>query len=220
MSMTLRVEGSLAAERDEQAWAEIQAQPAVESREGDGALTTAVTSPAEAVAARFGLDAASLLLAQLTTTLNQPQTTTPTAEKIKELLSYGVLDWTVSSGDERQIVDLLKNDPNLPATVAELNRSGWLGNLFGRVDENSTRRELVRLFGASPDAATRALAEPHVNSLGREWQVQYNLARLGGPGAGPSCDRGPVLLVVCSDPTPPVPGVGATGANPSSLSVP
>ncbi|MET0646032.1 MAG: hypothetical protein ABW208_05375, partial [Pyrinomonadaceae bacterium] len=109
---------------------------------------------------------------------------------------------------------------NLPATVAELNRSGWLGNLFGRVDENSTRRELVRLFGASPDAATRALAEPHVNSLGREWQVQYNLARLGVPGAGTSFDRAPFQSLVSSDPTAAFTGVGATGANPSSLSIP
>lgn len=191
-------------------------------RADSGALTTVGTSPGDAVAARDGLDAASLRRGLLSATLGdaQPQTTTPTAERVKELLSYGVFDWAVTAPDERQIVDLLKNDPNLPATVAELNRSGWLGSLFTRVDENATRRELVRLFGSSPDAATRALAEPHVNSLGREWQVQYNLARLGVPGAGTSFDRAPFQDLVSGDPTHAFTGVGASGANPSSLSIP
>ncbi len=156
------------------------------------------------MAARDGLDSASLRRGVLTAgiTETQQQPVTPTAEKIKELLSYGVFDWAVSESDERQIVDLLKNDPNLPATVAELNGSGWLGALFNRVDEPSTRRELVRLFGASPDAGVRSLAEPHVNSLGREWQVQYNLARLGVPGAGTRPPRGVTrTLSATSSPT-------------------
>lgn len=193
-----------------------------ERRTGDGRSTSPTTSPGDAVAARDGLDSASLRRGVLTAgiTETQQQPVTPTAEKIKELLSYGVFDWAVSESDERQIVDLLKNDPNLPATVAELNGSGWLGALFNRVDEPSTRRELVRLFGASPDAGVRSLAEPHVNSLGREWQVQYNLARLGVPGAGTSFDRAPFQDLVSSDPTAAFTGVGAGGANPSELSVP
>lgn len=193
-----------------------------ERRADGGGGPTANTSPGDAVAARGGLDAASLRRGALTAgvTLFQAQPVTPTAEKVKELLSYGVLDWAVSAGDERQIVDLLRNDPNLPATVTELNRSGWLGALFDRVNEPPTRRELVRLFGASPDAATRALAEPHVNSLGREWQVQYNLARLGVPGAGATFDRAPFHDLVSDDPTAAFTGVGASGTNPSELGVP
>lgn len=225
MSTRVSSEGSLAAEltREEQSWAELYAQPAVESREAQTTLSPVVTSPGEAVAARAGLDTASLWRVALAETLEQPEpqtTTTPTAEQIKGLLSYGVFDWAVTAGEERQIVDLLKNDPNLPATVGELNRSGWLGTLFQRVDEPATRRELVRLFGASPDAGTRALAEPQVNSLGREWQVQYNLARLGVPGAGTSFDRTPFQSLISNDPTHAFTGVGATGANPTSLSIP
>jgi hypothetical protein len=225
MSTTVSLEGSLAAEatRDEQAWAEIYAQPPAENREGGGMPTTAATSPGEAVAARVGLDTASLLRGALAATFEQTRQTpgaTPTAGKVKELLSYGVFDWTVSAGDERRIVELLKNDPNLPATAAELNRSGWLGPLFSRVDEPSSRRELVRLFGASPDAGTRALAEPHVNALGREWQVQYNLARLGVPGVATRFDRAPFQDLVSADPTAAFTGVGASGTNPSALSVP
>lgn len=222
MSTTVRVEGSLAAERDEQAWAEVYAQPAVESREGTVTSTTAVTSPGDAVAARGGLDAASLRRGVLSAAFDetQAQAATPTAEKVRELLSYGVFDWSVSASDERQIVDLLKADANLPATAAALNRSGWLGTLFERVDEPATRRELVRLFGASADAATRTLVEPHVNSLGREWQVQYNLARLGVPGAGTGFDRAPFQDLVSSDPTAAFTGVGASGVNPSSLGIP
>lgn len=221
MSTTLRVEGNLAAARDEQAWAEVQARPAVETGEGGGAPAAADTSPADAVAARVGLDAATLLRGALAATFAQPQQqgTTPTAERVKELLSYGVFDWAVTAGDERQIVDLLKNDRNLPATVAALDRSGSLGALFERVNEPSTRRELVRLFGASRDAGVRALAAPHVNSLGRDWQVQYNLARLGVTGAGARFDRAPFQDLVSGDPTAAFTGVGATGANPSSLSI-
>jgi hypothetical protein len=225
MSTTVNLEGSLAADatRGEHEWAEIYAQPAVESREGGGAtLTATVTSPGEAVAARAGLDSATLRRGVLAATLDQPQppTAMPTADRVKELLSYGVFDWAVSSGDERQIVDLLKNDPNLAATATELNRSGWLGPLFERVDEPSTRRELVRLFGASDDAGVRALAEPHVNALDREWQVQYNLARLGVPGAATSFDRAPFQDLVSADPAAAFTGVGASGTNPSELSVP
>jgi hypothetical protein len=185
-----------------------------------GSTPPGAVTPGDAVAARHGLDAASLLRVSLAAAGNQPEPVTPTAERIKELLSYGVFDWTVSAGDERRIADLLKNDPNLAATVAELNRSGWLGPLFSRVDEPSTRRELVRLFGEGADPSTRALVEPHINSLGREWQVQYNLARLGVPGAGASFDRAPFADLVSGDPTAAFTGVGASGANPSSLSIP
>lgn len=225
MSNTVSLDGGLAVEttRDEQSWAEIYAQPAIAGREVNTILSPAVTSPGDAVAARVGIDSAALLRVALAENLDQPEpqtTTTPTAEKVKELLSYGVFDWAVSASDERQIVDLLKNDSNLPATVAELNRLGWLGSLFERVDEPATRRELVRLFGASPDAGTRALAEPHIGALDREWQVQYNLARLGVPGAGTSFDRAPFQNLISNDPTHAFTGVGATGANPSSLSIP
>lgn len=192
-----------------------------ERRTGEGALTAAGTSPGDAVAARGGLDAASLRRGLLSATLDGTrQASTPTAERVKELLSYGVFDWAVTGSDERQIVDLLKNDENLPATVAELSREGWLGALFTRVDENAARRELVRLFGSSPDAPTRSLAEPHVNALGRDWQVQYNLARLGVPGAGATFDRAAFQDLVSADPTQAFTGVGASGANPSELSVP
>ena len=104
-----------------------------ERRTNGAPSTSPGTSPGDAVAARDGLDAASLRRGVLTAgvTQTQPPPVTPTAERVKELLSYGLFDWAVSGADERQIVELLKNDPNLPATVAELNRSGWLGALFG-----------------------------------------------------------------------------------------
>lgn len=99
MSTTSRLEGSHGAARDEQAWAEALARPAVETRGGDNVTTAAATSPADAVAARVGLDAAALLRVALAATLDGPQQqgTTPTAERVRELLSYDILDWATSA---------------------------------------------------------------------------------------------------------------------------
>lgn len=183
--------------------------------------SSARTTPAEQVAASYGADAAGRQRAILEARLEQQeQRETPSGARIKELLSYGLFDWTVTGGEERQILDILKNDTQLAATVRDLHRTGWLGALFERVDETSSRHDLVRLFGATNDAATRTLVAPHVNRLGQEWQVQYNLARLGVTDAAANFDRTPFNRLLSNDPTRAFTGVGASGTNPTQLGIP
>lgn len=37
--------------------------------------------------------------------------------KISELTSYGLFDWSVTSNEQKQVVEILKNDPNLSGTI-------------------------------------------------------------------------------------------------------
>lgn len=149
--------------------------------------------------------------------------------KIKDLLAYGIFDWKVGAGEEQQIVDLLKNDPNLPATIKDLQQSGWLEPLMNRIDETATRRELIQTLGAKADDEASRLIEPHLQKLdimgkiaGESdlWQVQYNLARMGVKPSPTGFDRAAYGDLISGNPSAPFSGVGASGTNPTETSVP
>lgn len=150
--------------------------------------------------------------------------------KIKDLLSYGVFDWSVSAADERQIVDLLKSDPNLSATIKNLDQGGQLEALMTRVDEPVTRRELIQTLAAKAGDDASKLIEPQierldVSSIGGQinqnvWQVQYNLVRSGVTQPASPFNRASYCDIVSTNPSAPFTGVSATGINPSTLSVP
>lgn len=150
--------------------------------------------------------------------------------KIKDLLSYVIFDWSVSAADERQIVDLLKSDPNLSATIKNLNQRGQLEALMTRVDDLTMRRELIQTLAAKADDEASKLIKPQierldVSSIGGQinqnvWQVQYNLVRSGVTQPVSPFDRAAYRDIVSDNPSAPFTGVSATGINPSTLSVP
>jgi hypothetical protein len=160
--------------------------------------------------------------------------------KISELISYGLFDWTVSGAEEKQIVDILRADPNLSQTVKGLETDGNLRNLIERVDEPENRRALIDLLGKNLDDDTARAVLPHIERLDvREhvigapggsipttdvsqnlWQVRFNLSRLGILPTNTGFNRANYADLVNPNGTSPFSGVGATGVNPTTGSVP
>lgn len=147
--------------------------------------------------------------------------------KINDLLSRSMTDWFVTADDQRQVVDLLRNDPNLSATVGGLNGKGRVGDLLGGVSDTTQRRELIDLLGRRLDPAIADQVAPHVEKLDVDeglfstsvndnlWQARFNLARLGVTASGAPFDRASFSDLISPDPSAPFSGVGATGANPT-----
>jgi hypothetical protein len=148
--------------------------------------------------------------------------------KIKDLLSYGIFDWSVSAADERQIVDLLKSDPNLSATIRNLNQDGQLEALVTRVDDPVTRRELMQTLAVKADDEANKLIEPQIRNLdlatvggdsANLWQVQYRLTRMGVKPSEQTFDITSYNGLVSNNRSAGFSGVGATGKNPIETSV-
>lgn len=148
--------------------------------------------------------------------------------KIKDLLSYGIFDWSVSAADERQIVDLLKSDPNLSTTIKNLNQGGQLEALMTRVDDPTTRRELIQTLAAKADDEASKLIEPQIRNLdlatvggdgANLWQVQYRLTRMGVKPSEQAFDKTSYNGLVSNNQSAGFSGVGATGKNPIETSV-
>ena len=156
------------------------------------------------------------------TTTPKPPSTAPTsaAAAIVPLLSYSGFDWEVSSAEEAKILGILRADTHPSRTVVDLNAVGMLGPLIDRVDDIAARRELLQILGTRVNATAIVLVEPHVAKLSLEWQLQFNLARLGITTAAPAFDPAPFASLISSSPAAPFTGVGATGVNPTTLDIP
>lgn len=161
-------------------------------------------------------------------------------EKLGELTSYGLFDWSVTSSEQKQILEILKGDPNLSDTVKGLENDGNLANLIDRVDVIEQRRELVSLLGAKLDDASAKLVLPYLEKLDVKegvgggfggtyptvdvgqnlWQTRFSLSRLGIEPTGTTFDPTKYNDLVNTNGTSPFSGVGATGINPTDGSVP
>jgi hypothetical protein len=162
-------------------------------------------------------------------------------EKINELTSYGAFDWSVTSAEQKQVVDILKNDPNISQTVKGLEKDGNLGNLIDRVDNTEQRRELVGLLGKKLDDESAKQVLSHLEKLDVKegvavgpggaaaaytdvsqnlWQARFNISRLGIEPTTTGFDRTKFNDLINTNGTTPFSGVGATGVNPTDGSVP
>jgi type VI secretion system (T6SS) peptidoglycan muramidase Tse3-like protein/uncharacterized protein DUF4157 len=144
---------------------------------------------------------------------------TAASDAIKPLISYSAIDWEVTTEEEIKVVTELDSDPDVSATVTDLNKDGMLEALINRVDDDTNRRNLVQILGSKTNAAARALVEPYVAKLDAKWQLQFNLGRLGVTSAAPAFNAAPFAGLISSDPSKPFTGSGATGINPTTLSI-
>ena len=145
---------------------------------------------------------------------------TPASSTIEPLISYSIGDWEVTDAEEAKVVAALRGDPDVSATVTDLNHDGMLGALIKRVDGDTTRRELLQILGSKTNPSARALVEPHVAKLEAKWQLQFNLGRLGVTSAAPAFNAAPYAGLVSPDPSKPFTGSGATGVSPTTLKIP
>lgn len=144
---------------------------------------------------------------------------TPVSTAVEPLISYSGTDWAVTEEEEIDILSHLRGDSDLSATVTDLNAAGMLGALINRVDEPHHRRELLQLLGGNLNRLARGLVEPFIVSLGIEWELQYNLGRLGVTTAAPTFNASAFSHLISSTPSDPFTGSGATGVDPTTLSI-
>jgi len=95
-----------------------------------------------------------------------------------------------------------------------------LGALINRVDEPANRRQLLHLLGARLNASARTLVEPYVIDLGREWELQFNLGRLGVTAAAAPFNPAPFAGLVNTSGSAAFTGSGATGVSETLQDIP
>lgn len=202
-----------------------------------------MTDPVRSPAGNLVLAQASGPAATAPVAAQAQQTPQSVADRVRDLTSYAWNDWSVSREDQTQVVDLLRNDPNLNATLRDLSGDA---NLFGtssltavvkRVDDPALRRQLIDVLATRSDAANATTVRGEVDKLdttvvsglggaggvavnGNLWQVRFNLVRAGVPTSGPAFDRTPYAGLVSSDPSRPFTGAGASGVDPTARAVP
>lgn len=159
--------------------------------------------------------------------------------KIEELTSYSLFDWSVTANEQRQAVDILRNDPNLSQTIGKLESNGALRNVIDRVDDTAARRDLVDLLGRNLNPQTAEIVRPHIERLDVQdrvipmrgggvpvtevsdnlWQVRFNMARLGISPTNTNFDPARYSDLIGAN-NGAFSGVGATGVNPTAVDVP
>ncbi|HEY7187642.1 MAG TPA: hypothetical protein VH436_13900, partial [Vicinamibacterales bacterium] len=149
---------------------------------------------------------------------------TPAATGIQKLISYSITDWAVTDAEEIAILGLIRTDTTPDQTVSDLRAAGLLEGLVLRVTTN--RRQLVELLGGRTGSGSAAVLRPIVTRLGNELAWSFTISnelqnhlrgllvttRSACAGVGPVHVNGPSNA--------PFSGAGATGTNPSTLSVP
>lgn len=144
-------------------------------------------------------------------------TTTSTA--VSRLLSSRASALEAADLD-RKLLDILRQDADLSATVVALESVGDLRRFAAQVSETAARRELCQMLGSRLNARAAASAETHVAMLGLEWELQFNLGRLGVSSAAPPFNAASYSFLISSSPSAPFTGSGATGLSETNLSIP
>ncbi|SEU32001.1 hypothetical protein [Stigmatella erecta] len=155
------------------------------------------------------------------------------AQQVEAKLSCHRPEALVPALEQREVVQLLRRDSHLSATLGELSRHGTLEALVRRVEAPEPRRTLLEVLAAHADAAqARAVqaALARIDLLIKEgagptvaeelWQVRFNLLRLGVPAHGQRFDDTPYQRVIPRDGREPFTGQGATGIRPDARTVP
>lgn len=162
---------------------------------------------------------------------------TMTSATIDSLISYAWNDWDVTRQEMRRIVNALKADGTIDATVNDLNASGGLSKLFTRVIDPGLLRQVVAVLASRSSSSTATAraglvsAKTHnpvltatgpwltfsadaffdiCHDLGTASLTHSFTAAVGATGAAASAP---------SDPAAPFSGAGATGTNPTTLSI-
>ncbi len=172
---------------------------------------------------------------------------TKTSEWIAYHLSYGINDMAVTAEEERKIIALFSADTDASQTVLDLDSGGWMYKLFDRVDTGENLMELVQVMGGaitSPAAAAVVIKQlrrftsmtilpsvhgmtwfaqnyVHMFSLCFELQTALRNAPGGRPlGAGLDLSLLALAAKLAGSGSQPFSGVGASGRDPRSRSIP
>lgn len=162
---------------------------------------------------------------------------TKTSQYIEKQISYAWNDWAVTERESQRVVTALLADPNIDATIKDLDATGTLIKLFGRLANPALLRQVVAIIAsrsttASSVARSRLLTLLQVNpvmtssshwlsfSAGTFFDICHDLGINSLTHGFASRTSIPVSPTAApADPSKPFTGVGATGDNPTELSI-
>lgn len=156
---------------------------------------------------------------------------------VERLISYSWTDWLVTMGEQRAALAVLRTDPDLAATIRDLNASGSLYNVVHRLPAI----EIAQLLGGGCEAALRgtlrsALARssavasggvpaPALEEYDTVWlfdlsfEIQEGFRRMGARFAATPFNEHAFAGVIPAASDAPFSGVGATGIAPRTLTI-
>jgi hypothetical protein len=156
---------------------------------------------------------------------------TPAAEAIDKLISYNIVHWTVTDGEETAILGIIRTDITPDVTVRDLVGASRFIPLLHRVSNH--RRQLIELLGGRlTPASAQTIRAPIASFTGGNNffaflisnELQTHLAKLG---ISPTTFHNPVVKITITDHQNrrpfnrrPFTGSGATGTNSTTLSIP
>jgi hypothetical protein len=125
------------------------------------------------------------------------------------------------------VLAVVRTDTDLPSTIRDLG-STMRYALFERIWGNNHRRALVQMLGGGSDSATAPMVRTNVMSMtpflhdfDLSQELQSHLRGMGVSRFAPvAFNLAPFAALIPSAPNAPFSGVGATGVNPATLSVP
>ena len=165
---------------------------------------------------------------------------TSTSSLIEGLISYDVADWVVTEKEQIAVATLLQGDTNLDATIADLEAGGNLERMAARVNYPQPCRKIVEILGSrlvsqraiarrryqAANGSNLVLRTPSIWFGGTAlsvFDVCGDLAqsgrRLGFLPAASTC-ASPASFALSSNASAPFTGVGASGTNPTTRSIP
>lgn len=159
---------------------------------------------------------------------------TATSDKIKKLITVSWTDWVVTVDRQKMIVDLLRNDLSIDASILALHNDGMIGVLVQRIFDANLKHELVQLLGGQlykPTAYSTVgptISTIQINNLNMpyfSWNNMFDICNhllwfLKRNGIKFSASVAPNPSINGPTPETPFSGSGATGVNPTKLDIP
>lgn len=128
-------------------------------------------------------------------------------------------EWLVNMQSKQKILRYLRDGCDLSDTVRQLHSLGFMDELFDRFEAPADRRVLIQLLGKRLNPATEKLIKPMIANMGSEWELQYNLGRMGVTSQAPAFNTSAYSHLISSSDQDPFTGSGATGVNPTTLGI-
>ncbi len=162
---------------------------------------------------------------------------TVTSDKIEKLLSYAWNDWMVTDTESKKVAALLEADPGIDQTIADMDAGGTFKRLFTRIIGGAVLRRIVAAMARRSRLGTArarsaivtykpqngGLLVTHSYSgfqVERFFDIVNHLSQSAARhGFSQRLATAAAPAGASTDPAAPFSGVGATGKNPTDLSI-
>lgn len=162
---------------------------------------------------------------------------TTASRAVERLISFSWTDWAVTMDEQRAALAVLRTDPDLAATIRDLNSSGMIFAVAHRLPA----REIGQILGGGCEPGLKSTIRSaiirsqavasggHPQVVGAEFddvwlfdlsfEIQSNFRRLGARFTATPFNETSFAALIPGAPDAPFSGVGATGTAPATLRI-